>query len=91
MISKVSRPALANGYKLIRVDLCGIVPHQGYPIKCSVLAQLVEQVTVNHRVAGSSPADGAKYNAHVAVREGLGLSIREGGFESRRGRQYLAH
>jgi hypothetical protein len=45
-------------------------------IKCSVLAQLVEQVTVgakvnfqcnsgsaksNHRVAGSSPADGAKY------------------------------
>ena len=27
----------------------------------SVLAQLVEQLTVNQRVAGSSPADGAKY------------------------------
>ena len=28
--------------------------------KCSTLAQLVEQMTVNHWVAGSSPASGAK-------------------------------
>ena len=30
----------------------------------SVLAQLVEQLTVNQRVAGSSPADGAMIRAH---------------------------
>ena len=30
----------------------------------SVLAQLVEQLTVNQRVAGSSPADGAILRAH---------------------------
>jgi len=29
-------------------------------MKRFVLAQLVEQVTVNHRVVGSSPTDGAK-------------------------------
>ncbi len=34
----------------------------------SLIAQLVEQMTVNHRVAGSSPAQGAinTYNADVA-------------------------
>ncbi len=30
-------------------------------ISLSALAQLVEQMTVNHWVAGSSPAGGAKY------------------------------
>ena len=31
----------------------------------SVLAQLVEQMTVNHWVAGSSPADGANFALSV--------------------------
>ena len=33
----------------------------------SALAQLVEQMTVNHWVAGSSPAGGAKYIAKAPV------------------------
>ena len=36
----------------------------------SALAQLVEQMTVNHWVAGSSPASGAKYKKAV-TRDGL--------------------
>ena len=32
----------------------------------SALAQLVEQMTVNHWVAGSSPAGGAKYQKAVS-------------------------
>jgi hypothetical protein len=33
----------------------------------SALAQLVEQMTVNHWVAGSSPAGGAKYQKGCTV------------------------
>ena len=35
---------------------------------CSLLAQLVEQLTVNQFVAGSSPAQGAIYYGEVAER-----------------------
>ena len=36
-------------------------------ILSSPIAQLVEQMTVNHRVAGSSPAWGASFNAFSAL------------------------
>ena len=41
-------------------------------ISNSPIAQLVEQMTVNHRVAGSSPARGA---IGLIVQSGLGLRI----------------
>ena len=37
------------------------LPPLDHRVGNSALAQLVEQLTVNQRVAGSSPADGAKY------------------------------
>ena len=40
----------------------GIYGNPVYPFKHSSLAQSVERMTVNHDVAGSSPAGGAKQN-----------------------------
>jgi hypothetical protein len=42
----------------------------------SALAQLVEQLTVNQRVAGSSPAGGANFSPHSMGREVSFLSLR---------------
>ena len=55
---------------LSRLELVGAkiqvgVVQQKLQTKCSPVAQLVEQVAVNHLVAGSSPARGAIYqNPH---------------------------
>ena len=38
--------------------------------RSSALAQLVEQLTVNQRVAGSSPAGGAIFSSNQRVTEG---------------------
>jgi|SaaInl59LU_5_DNA_1037362.scaffolds.fasta_scaffold60005_1 hypothetical protein len=53
------------------IRLCGTIEDTRGIAKssfCSLLAQLVEQLTVNQFVAGSSPAQGAIYYGEVAER-----------------------
>ena len=54
----------------------------------SPIAQLVEQLTVNQWVAGSSPAWGAKYRSVVQPGRTLALGARGRKFDSCRFDQY---
>ena len=48
----------------------------------SALAQLVEQMTVNHWVAGSSPAGGAKYKKGLRDAQPIALMLKRATFAS---------
>jgi hypothetical protein len=45
------------------------------PLECSPIAQLVEQVTVNHWVGGSSPSRGANLIKHLQFGNNCQLKV----------------
>ena len=58
-----------------KVDLS--TPNRRIPVH-SPVAQLVEQVAVNHRVGGSSPSRGAFFGRNVHIKPGTGSNQKIG-------------